>query len=657
MKKITLLIALLLFATVISKSSEPRLILVEQITTSSANSPQLLPIAQQFNQIVNNNPDVIPMTIHTNFNIDQFYKDNPPLSKRILIYKEENQQYPIPSFYVNGKEVFGIGGLQAKINAEKNRQIPIKMKVQLGEPGPTFIPVEVKIDLDTNLNSDNQLFCALVEGHINAPGAGNPAESDFYYVTREIDLQPTRGAMIVENKFHFFGYEFQVQRKDMWNLDELYAIAWIQNIITGEVLQVEKQKVYNEKPAIVSDKDTVFFDDTNKNDAQAVELFNSTMGHLQFESISIDNTTDFTLNHNQSEMMLTAGIGKLLNVELKNLEIGTYTANITIKSNAENTPELVIPIIAKVESNANPVITADVSNLDFGKVSKQKTMKVSLTNTGIGNLEISSIDFLDNNDGVFSVLNGSATTLEPNSTLFLEVNFKPKEEISYFSTLQIHSNATNSPTLSINVKGEGNELEQFSSIALSDATLDFGKTNYTTPVKKSIVITNGGNIDLKLNHSGIEDDADGVFNFVGEKDITIPAGSMDSLVIEFLPKEKKTYSGNLVVRSDVTDPAKRRIEIPLTGEGDGPSSVESFVEGFGVTYFGHSLNINIKNNSIRNINILLYDLNGSLLKEMNKIVAMGENQVTTSDLPRNQVIMFKVFSGEKLIGTGKFINN
>jgi hypothetical protein len=657
MKKIFLLFAVFFFAFAMSRAGEPQLILVEQITTSSANSPGLLPIAQQFNQIVNSNSEVIPLTIHTNFNIDQFYKDNPALAERILLYKEQNQQYPIPSFYVNGSEVVGINGLQAKINSEKNKISPIKMKVKLGQVSNGFISVEVKMDLDTTLNAVDQLFCALIEKHINAPGAGNPAEPDFYYVTRYIDLQATRGAMIYKNVFNFSGNKFDIPRNVAWNIDELYAIAWVQNTQTGKVLQAEKQKIYNESPQILADQDTIYIDDSNKNDILPLKLYNSSMAHLQISNISIDNSTDFSLNYNQAEMTLTAGMEKELHIKLNNLEVGEYTANITISSDANNQPTLVIPVVAKVESNSNPVITADVTTLDFGKVSKQKVEKISITNTGVGTLNISSFDFMDNSDGVFSVLNGDPTNLEPNQTLFLEVNFKPKEEIAYFATLQIHSNATNSATLNIAVRGEGENLEQFSSIAVSSQALDFGKTNFTSAVRKSIVIHNGGNIELKLQNSGMEGNSDKVFSFVGPSDITIPAESSDSLVIEFLPKERKEYSANLIIRSNVTDPAKRRIEVALTGEGDGPMSVRSFVEGFDVSYFGNSLNVNVENSDLHSLSVQFYDLNGSLLKTMDKAIGMGQYQISTDGIARNQIVMYKIYSGEKLISTGKFIND
>lgn len=657
MKKYLLFVTLFLVTLSLSKSDEPRLILVEQITTSSANSPELLPIAQQFNQIVNSNSEVIPFTIHTNENIDQFYKDRPDLSTRILMYKKKGEKAPLPSFYVNGSEVVGISGLQSKINTQKGKTSPLKMKVQIGDVNPNFMFVEVKMDIDTTLTPEDQMYCAIIERHINNPSAGNPSEPDFYYVTRKIDLQPTGGDKITKNDLGFSGNRFDFNVEKFWNMDEIYAIAWVQNSVSKEVLQVEKVKIYNEKPEIATNKDTVKIDDSNKTEPQFIEIYNPTMGYLDISDISIDNNTDFTINHNESEKRIYPGMTKIINLDLNTLKVGEYSANLTIKSNATGKPTLVIPITAKVENSDNPIITADINTIDFGDVSKQKTEIVSLTNTGKGDLKITSIDFAANDEGNFSILNDSIPVLGENETLFLKVNFKPKEEKAYFSTLQIHSNATNESTLSISLKGQGKNLELYSSIIVSTNEINFGKTNFTTPIHKSVVIENTGNIPLEVKNSAFENDDDGVFSFVGEKNITVAAESKDSLVVEFVPKDNITYNAKLIIRSNNTDPAKRRIEVPLIGIGEGVTSVENFVDGFEASYYAHNLNLSIQNKDLHNLLIEFYNLSGIRLKEVKTTAGSGNMKIETNELGNNQIIIFKITADSKVISTGKFINN
>lgn len=658
MKKTLLICFIAILAISQSYSAEPKLILVEQMTTSSNNSPELLPIANQFNQIVNSNVEVLPMTIHMNHNPDLFWEQRKDLSNRILMYKEQGESYPPASFYVNGSEVVGIQGLQNKINSEKNQTSPIKMKVQIGNNSSQFFFVEVKMDIDTILESSDVLFCALIEKHIVAPQVGNTNESDYYYVTRKIDLQPTGGAKITRNDLGFSGNRFDFNMEDYWNLEEIYAIAWVQNAVTKKVLQVEKTKIYNEEVNIAVNKDTVRFDDDNKNEVETIEIYNNSMNYLDIASIELESDENFSAKFIAAEKNIFPGMTKLIDITLENLETGEYSTNLTIKSNAANIPDMVIPIYAKVESSDNPILTTDVTTIDYGKVSKAQQEVVNITNTGKGPLKISSVEIIDDEDGVFSILNEEIPDIEEKSTLFLRVNFKPKEEINYFATLVIKSNATNASSYSVTLRGQGDNLQQFSSIQVATDEIDFGTTDFIEPVTRSVVINNIGNIELKLSNSEIEDKTlEGVFKFVGGSSKTIPAESKDSLIIEFLPTDNKEYTDKLIIRSDNTDPTLRRIEIPLTGTGDGVSSVESFIRDFEVKYFNNTLVINNSNESVNTIEVSFYDINGNNLNKLSSSIGIGIKEIATSELVRNQVIIYNISSNGKVISAGKFINN
>lgn len=657
MKNTLLLLFALIAMQLSTNATEKKLILVEQITTSSNNSPQFLPIANQFNQIVNGNSEVIPLTIHTNFNPDLFYEQRKDLADRILFYKKNNEQYPLPSFYVNGSEQVGIGGLQNKINAQMNKVVPIKMKVQIDKTNDIYVFADIKIDLDTALQSSDVLFCAIIERKIVAPQVGNTNEPEFYYVTRQIGLQPRGGAKITKNDLGFSGNRFLFFKETYWNMDEIYVIAWIQNDVSKQVLQAEKEKVYDEKPMIANNKDSIVINDDNKAITQSVEIYNSSMATLDISDVSIDNTDDFVLQHKVIETKLYPGMTKIIDVKLKNKTIGTFNGNLIIKSNADNKPELIIPINALIETNVNPILTTETSTLNFGKVSKSKIETVAITNTGTGKLKISSIEFSANEGGEFSIVNNSFPEIAENSTLFLEVSFTPTDEQIYFSDMKIISNATNSPSLSIPVQGEGESLIEFASILVNTEAINFEKTNFTTPLIRSLVIKNTGNKTLEVKNSGIEKNIGAAFKLVGEKNLSIPPKGTDSLSVEFLPSENKSYSATLVVRSNDIDPAKTRIEISLSGTGEGTTSVENLVDGMAVSFVNQTFVIDLNNQSISHIHAEFYNLSGTLLIEKSLQVNSGRNTINTSAIGNNQAVFFKLTSEGKIIGTGKFINN
>lgn len=161
-----------------------------------------------------------------------------------------------------------------------------------------------------------------------------------------------------------------------------------------------------------------------------------------------------------------------------------------------------------------------------------------------------------------------------------------------------------------------------------------------------------------MKNSEIEDKLlEGVFKFVGGSSRVIAPDSQDSLVIEFLPKDNKEYTDKLIIRSDNTDPSLRRIEVPLKGQGDGVSSVESFINNFEVKYYNQSLVIQNNNETVNNIEINFYDLSGNSLNKQSANLGIERRAFSTSELVSNQVILYNIKSNGKVISAGKFINN
>jgi len=439
-------------------------------------------------------------------------------------------------------------------------------------------------------------------------------------------------------------------------LDELYAIAWVQNNISTEVLQVEKEKEYNEIPQIVANKDTVFFDDDNKTESLSLEIYNNSMENLTISDVALESEDYFEILHNDQAMMILPGMTKIISVDLKNTAIGEYSTNLVISSDSENNSELNIPIIAKIESKSGPILTTEITTIDFGDVSKQKTELVPITNTGTGNLKISEVTFEGNEEGEFSLLNQFIPDIKPGDDFDLRVNFKPSEDKSYFTTMVINSNASNEAEMSITLKGRGADTEPFASILIDDDELDFGTTDFVTPTTKSLVIRNTGNIPLEVKNSGIEGNVGQAFNFVGDKDITIEPETSDSLVIEFLPKENQEYNADLIVRSDDTDPARRRITISLTGMGDGVSNVKQLMSGLDTRYSNNELIFENNSEVLSNVNIVINDISGAVMLEK-EIEAAQTFSVKTNSLSNNQVYLFRLYSKGNLVSSGKFINN
>ncbi len=139
-------------------------------------------------------------------------------------------------------------------------------------------------------------------------------------------------------------------------------------------------------------------------------------------------------------------------------EAVAYTTSVVIKSNAKNTPDELVTLDGIGVAGNVPIITSNKSEINFGSVIVQNTKvaDVDITNSGLADLQINSIQ-LFNNPGTFSIMNRPdlPKILGPAETLTLSILFTPAEAKNYSATLRIASNANNEPILNIPITGSG----------------------------------------------------------------------------------------------------------------------------------------------------------------------------------------------------------
>lgn len=139
-------------------------------------------------------------------------------------------------------------------------------------------------------------------------------------------------------------------------------------------------------------------------------------------------------------------------------EAVAYTTSVVIKSNAKNTPDELVTLDGIGVAGNVPIITSNKSEINFGSVIVQNTKvaDVDITNSGLADLQINSIQ-LFNNPGTFSIMNRPdlPKILGPGETLTLSILFTPAEAKNYSATLRIASNANNEPILNIPLTGTG----------------------------------------------------------------------------------------------------------------------------------------------------------------------------------------------------------
>ncbi|PKP39720.1 MAG: hypothetical protein CVT98_00735 [Bacteroidetes bacterium HGW-Bacteroidetes-15] len=157
------------------------------------------------------------------------------------------------------------------------------------------------------------------------------------------------------------------------------------------------------------------------------------------------------------------------------LAAGEYSGFIVIHTNIPSTPTIEIPVSLIVTGDSE--ISLSAADLNFGSVinGNQELLELNITNTGVADLEISSIT----SDNTAFTIDGSVELLGPGEAKSINVIFTPDAVDSFTGILTINSNDPVTPAATVNLLGEGIgspiilvDTESVTETIVAGATLD-----------------------------------------------------------------------------------------------------------------------------------------------------------------------------------------
>ena len=243
MKKTVLLAAslLMLFSLKVSAQNE-RILLFECFTNASCG-----PCASQnpaLDALINNNSDrIAAIKYHMNWPgaNDPMYVHNPTDNNaRRTVYNINS----VPHTVVDGNRYSGMpsGINQNTVNQWLTVESPFEMRLsyEVDEAANT-ITVHVMGRASEAVPGSLKLYVGVIEREIHYNSApGTNGERDFYSVMKKL-LPSSSGTNIGEMQAgSYFAYNFTWELANVYNNDQLDAIAWVQNSSTKEVLQACK---------------------------------------------------------------------------------------------------------------------------------------------------------------------------------------------------------------------------------------------------------------------------------------------------------------------------------------------------------------------------------------------------------------------------------
>lgn len=289
------------------------------------------------------------------------------------------------------------------------------------------------------------------------------------------------------------------------------------------------------------------------------------------------------------------------------------------------------------QKTPQPEIVTDLTNIDFEvvKIGQHKDITIEVYNLGDADLKISKIEVQNDPDGVFTILDPEARTVEPEGMTTYTIRFAPKEEKVYtLSELVIFNNDKNYKTYTVGLKGSGVLPEATGPrVKLSATSADFGIVDTDKYADISIEIKNTGIQDLVITQLRIDNNEDNAFeiisNLTNPLPSSIPPSEKYTVTVRFTPVSDKTY--NAFLRFTANIPENPYYEIPLSGIGNIPTSVvdnknDLFEIKVGPNPFANSTNISLSINYNKPVDaqIFLVDISGKKVESIvNGTIASG----------------------------------
>jgi hypothetical protein len=232
--------------------------------------------------------------------------------------------------------------------------------------------------------------------------------------------------------------------------------------------------------------------------------------------------------------------------------------------------------VAKIQVTAvsGPQLTATPGALAFGNVATGSTSAkvVQITNTGSAALDLSSIAISGTDAASFALAASTtctaSTSLGPNESCSIGVEFSPTAEQAYSATLDVGSNDPNAAITPIDLTGTG--IASAAAIDVSPAALDFGSALVGSNIDYPVEVTNTGteNLIISAIMVGGADAANFTAPAAGSTcsvGAPIAPDGICQIVVVFHSTDTRTFNGTLTIESNAANAPSA--SGPLTGKG------------------------------------------------------------------------------------------
>ncbi len=308
---------------------------------------------------------------------------------------------------------------------------------------------------------------------------------------------------------------------------------------------------------------------------------------LNVSSVTITgaNASEFTITSGTT-FTVNPGSTSPISITFRPTDVGPRTATLNIVDNATGSPHTV----TLNGTGTGPTIGLNPVSIDFGQQAVNVVsgaIPITVSNSGTGNLTISAIAISGANASDFTFTAGTLPlTVAPNSTVTINVTFKPLANTARSATLSITDNAAGSPQ-TVPLAGTGTAPV----FGIAPQTVPFADQLVgTTSAAQTVAITNTGNATLSITGVALSgaNAAEFAFN-PPTPTFTVAAGATYNLSVTLSP----STAGNKTATLTVTEAGNIAHPVTLTGKGVAPQISVTSPFNFGSQNNGTPATLNL----------------------------------------------------------------
>ena len=358
--------------------------------------------------------------------------------------------------------------------------------------------------------------------------------------------------------------------------------------------------------------------------AKTVTLTNS--GNVALSSISIalagTGAADF-VESNNCGTSLAASAKCTITLEFKPASTGSYSASVSIKDNAANSPQTIT--LSGTGTAPAPVATLSATNVAFGNETKgtaSAAKTVTLTNSGTAALSGLSIGVAGTGSADFVESNNCGTNLAAGAKCTITLEFKPASTGAYSASVSIKDNATGSPQ-TIALTGTG--IAAVPVVTLSATSVAFAEqAKGTTSAAKIVTLKNTGTAVLSSIAITLAGSAPADFTESNNCGTSLAVNASCVITLAFKPAAAAAYAAAVDIKDNASG-SPQTIALSGTGYTPAPKATLSATseafgeEAVGVASAAKTVTLtNIGTAALSSISISLAGANPADFTETNK---------------------------------------